>query len=139
MTLLTVGYGDIVPGSLLSQIIVMFIIIFTLFFIPKQTNELIRLMNMQSKYKRYEYVSTEVHHICVTGYVGFQALQSFCQELYHADHGGGPTNTVIIQNNDPTPEMELFLDDQKYKIFLTYLAGNPLNSIDLKRCDLASA
>ena len=88
ITLLTVGYGDINPTNTISKCIVMFIIVFTIFFIPKQTNELLRLMSLQSRYRRLQYKHTEVRHICVTGYVGLQALKNFCQELFHVDHGG---------------------------------------------------
>ena len=42
-----------------------------------------------------------------------------------------------MQQDDPKSEMELFM--QKYKVFLTYLAGNPLNARDLQRGDTHKA
>jgi len=45
VTLLTVGYGDITPQTEFGKFIVIFIVIFTIVLIPKQTNELLRLMS----------------------------------------------------------------------------------------------
>lgn len=40
---------------------------------------------------------------------------------------------MILLPNDPAPDMELFLNDPKYEGLLYYLAGNPINTIDLDR------
>ena len=69
--------------------------------------------------------------------MGLQALKNFCDELFHEDHGNQATNAVIMQQDDPKSEMELFM--QKYNVFLTYLAGNPLNARDLSRGDTHKA
>lgn len=83
VTLLTVGYGDIIPNTTWGKLLVIFLVILTIVLVPKQTNELLRLMNLQSRYRRTAYKSVEVRHIMVTGYVGLQALKSFCDELFH--------------------------------------------------------
>lgn len=70
VTLFTVGYGDLMPATNFGMFIVLFIIIFTIVLIPYETNELLRLMNLQSKYRRTSYKSVEVKHIVVTGSVG---------------------------------------------------------------------
>jgi hypothetical protein len=70
VTLFTVGYGDFQPETNFGRTIVLFIIIFTIILIPQQTNELLRLMNLQSRYRRTSYKSVEVKHILVTGSVG---------------------------------------------------------------------
>lgn len=70
VTLFTVGYGDIYPSSFLGEMIVIIIILLTIIIIPQQTNELLRLMNLQSRYRRTTYKSVDVRHIIVTGSVG---------------------------------------------------------------------
>ena len=75
VTLSTVGYGDITAKSEEGRLCVIVFIIIVIILIPKQTNELIRLMGMQSVYARkfYKY-NTEVPHIIVTGQVEVSAL-----------------------------------------------------------------
>lgn len=134
VTLATVGYGDVVPESELGRFVVILLIVLALVLIPKQTNELIRLMGMQSIYARAIYkANSEVPHIIVCGHVGVAALRDFCNELFHPDHGSQDKNAVILQTTDPLVEMEGFLHNPQYELFLTYLKGNPMLDKDLKR------
>jgi len=43
--------------------------------------------------------------VVVAGYINMQAIQNFCKEIFHPDHGDLQTNTVIIQAHDPPPEL----------------------------------
>lgn len=134
VTLATVGYGDVVPESETGRLCVIVFIIMTLVLIPKQTNELIRLMGMQSPYARKTYkTNSEIPHILVCGNVGVEALRSFCNELFHPDHECADQNAVILQQNVPSAEMEIFLRNPVYEIYLKYLQGNPMSERDLKR------
>jgi Ion channel len=69
VSLATVGYGDEIPSSEFGRVIVLFIILFTIVLIPAQTNELLRLIQIRSRYRRIEYKSVDVRHIVVTGSV----------------------------------------------------------------------
>jgi len=51
---------------------------------------------MWSVYKKIEYNSAELKHVVVTGHISIQAINNFCKEIFHADHGDLSTNTVII-------------------------------------------
>ena len=78
VTLSTVGYGEITPVTDAGQMFITGIIIFIIIMIPKQTNELLRLLAMQSVYLRAIYKKDpEVAHIVLTGEVKLPALKNF--------------------------------------------------------------
>ena len=90
VTLSTVGYGDIVPTSVVGKIFFIFFLIpghimsiclfvFAIILIPKQTGELINLMDMQKVYQRAVYKSTKkTDHLVLTGFINKQAFCVIC-------------------------------------------------------------
>mmetsp|Transcript_12374 Transcript_12374/g.19249 ORF Transcript_12374/g.19249 Transcript_12374/m.19249 type:complete len:188 (+) Transcript_12374:365-928(+) len=70
VTLITVGYGDINPSFELGQTITLAMIVMTIVIVPQQTTELLRLVGMQSEFRRAEFKGTEIKHVVVTGYIG---------------------------------------------------------------------
>ncbi|EGR28582.1 hypothetical protein IMG5_172560 [Ichthyophthirius multifiliis] len=134
VTTATVGYGDITPKSEEGRIIVIIMIVILIVLIPKQTNELINLMQMQSKYARFKYQSNpDTPHILVCGHIEVSALKFFCKELFHPDHGGQDKHAIILQHKPPSQEMEKYLHNPQYEVFLHYIQGNPMLERDLKR------
>lgn len=122
VTLATVGYGDEIPMTEFGRVIVLIIIFLTIVLIPAQTNELLRLMSIRSRFRRTEYKSLDIQHIVICGSVDLDALENFCQELYHPDHGADATNIVIMQDFDPDGDMDSFMN--KNFLSMTYLAGD---------------
>lgn len=140
VTFITVGYGDINPTTVYSKIWVIGLILITFTLIPTKLAEILTLMNSQSRYRRLYYKHSEIEHVVVTGNVSKEAIKDFCIELFHEDHSEGSqgTNAVIIQNKDPKPEVELFMDGYQKNMF--YIAGDPLKFEDMiKRCELHKA
>lgn len=58
----------------------------TLIYVPTQTSELLRLVSIKSKYRTAGYPGSESQHVVVTGHVGVNAIQNFCEELFHEEH-----------------------------------------------------
>ncbi|KAL4473536.1 hypothetical protein ABPG74_022400 [Tetrahymena malaccensis] len=140
VTLATVGYGDITLASDEGRACVIILIVISIVLIPKQTNELIVLMQMQSKYARNKYRSNpEIPHILVCGHVELSALKFFCKELFHPDHGGQDKHAIILQHNPPSQEIEQFLHNPQFELFLHYLQGNPMLDRDLRRTSVYSS
>lgn len=135
ITIATVGFGDYYPYTDFGKLFVMLLIIYTVVvFIPMQTNELLRLMGLKSFYARKIYKpNPEIPHIVITGYVVCKALKTFCEELFHQDHGSSDRHAVVIQPTDPNNEMEIFLRDPNYEFSVHYLNGNPIDTVDQQR------
>lgn len=72
-----------------------------------------------------------MEHVVITGFIGLQAIKNFCDELFHEDHDSNSTNAVLLQPNDPKPDLEIF--QQKKEKRMTYLSGDPLAGEDLMR------
>ena len=118
----------------------MALVVFNFYLIPKQTNELLKLMNMSSVYSREVYKSNiEIPHLVLCGAVSVDSLKNFCQELFHVYHGLQDRNAVIIQQSLPSQEMKIFLHSGLYEVSLKYLQGNPIFEKDLERADLKKA
>ena len=140
ITISTVGYGDIYPISEGGRALIMCLIVLAAFYIPKKTNEIISILEDTSIYSREIFKShPEIPHLILCGSVSVEALVSFCEELFHEDHGPNEKNVIILDKNKPTPEMRIFLHTGKYEMNLKYLEGNPMNEKDLERADITKA
>ncbi|MDR3549660.1 MAG: ion channel [Candidatus Pacebacteria bacterium] len=134
VTLSTVGYGDIVPQTTPGQFAVIVLIMMVIVLIPKQSSDLLMLIDLQSPYARAMYkANPEIPHLIVCGNASVLALKTFCSELLHPDHGSQDKNAVILNERVPNADMEAFLHDPQYEVYLTYLQGNPMIDRDLDR------
>jgi len=76
------------------------------------------------------YPISECKHVVVTGHVDIEAIKNFCEELFHEEHNVN-MNAVIIQDHDPLPEIDIFM--QKFEKLMHYLAGDPLDCDTMER------
>ena len=141
VTITTVGYGDILPLSMLGRIAAMMFIGFAIITIPKLTNDLVEKMALQSIYARTTYQSkgNASKHIVICGDLTSTSLSDFFEELFHEDHENYNLNVVLLLPDPPTVEMILLLRDPKYVFTVNYLEGSALLVEDLKRAKIETA
>ena len=82
VSLTTVGYGEIVPFTVLGRMMIIFMVVVILVVVPEQTNEIINLSNAQTIYERRNYISSpDVPHIIILGDIELYSLKNFCNIL----------------------------------------------------------
>ena len=140
VSLTTVGYGEIIPQTILGQWMVIFLVVVILVVIPDKTSELINLSNAQTIYERKKYSSTpDVPYVVVIGDIELGSFKNFCKEYFHKDHGVRYRHIVILVNKPPDKYTENFLNQKDNSKFIIYLQGDPMNNNDLLRADILNA
>ena len=140
VSITTVGYGEIIPETILSQWMIIFLAVVILLVIPDKTSELINLSNAQTVYERNKYISSpDVPYIVVIGNIELDPFKNFCKEYFHKDHGDGYRHIVILVNKPPNKSMEYFLGQKENNKFITYLQGDAMDNNDLLRADILNA
>ncbi|GBG31892.1 Calcium-activated potassium channel subunit alpha-1 [Hondaea fermentalgiana] len=139
-TITTVGYGDVVPETMLGRAVIMGMMCTTVILVPKQTNKLVALMAMTSVYARQSYNRKgQTSHIVVSGDVHGRAILDFFREFFHPDHGNTNQGAVIIGEGLPSPEIRSLLSDPRFAYMITYLDGTVMLDRDLSRAALEDA
>jgi hypothetical protein len=140
VSITTVGYGEIMPITFLGKMSIVALVVVILVLIPNQTNYLINLSNSQTIYEMNSYVaSNDIFHIVLCGNINLESLKSFCNEYFHLDHGTQHRHAVILCNEEPNKEMEIFIHSKEYNNSLFYLQGNPMYDEDLLRADILNS
>ena len=140
ITFSTVGYGDIYPITEGGRILIICLIVLAAYYIPLKTGEIVSILKGTSVYSREIYKSNaEIAHIILCGFISVEALISFCEELFHEDHGSTEKNVIILDKEMPSREMKLFIHAGKYEMNLKYLQGDPMSESDLDRADISKA
>jgi len=140
VSLTTVGYGEILPLSILGKFMIICLVFIILVVIPEQTNELINLSNSQTIYERKKYLSIPgISFVILLGDIELESLKSFSKEYFDKTQGNPFKHIVILRNKAPDRETELFLNKEENFKYIIYLQGDPMNDNDLLRCDILHA
>ena len=140
ITLFTLGYGEIYPISELGRVIIIFLIIYGVYLIQDIAKKMFNALTGTSTYSRIVYKGhEEIPYIVICGIISVEAIISFCEELFHPDHGQAQKDLVILNKSMPSNEMIMFLHASKYEMNVQYIQGNPLNEKDLEKAGITKA
>ena len=140
VSLTTVGYGEIIPDTVLGKFMIVLMVVIILVVVPEQTNEIISLSNAQTIYERRNYISSpDIPYVVILGDIDLESLKGFCKEYFHKDHGERYRHIVILRNKVPNENIVKFLNKKNNSKFIIYLQGDPMNKEDLLRADILNA
>ena len=97
ITLFTLGYGEIYPISELGRVIIIILILYGVYLIQDIIKTIFNALRGTSVYSRITYKPREeIPYIVMCGNISIGAITSFCEELFHPDHGQSQKNLVIL-------------------------------------------
>lgn len=154
VTFSTVGYGDILPTTVLARIVTISFIIGGIAAFTIGTNELLEVMRL-NRVGRGAYVSQKgISHVIVTGNPNFAMMKDFLIEFFHPDHealGIDSFKVIFLLKSrkdnpyDPSMEMESLVGwlsaqgSLRIKKQTIALQGSMLEHADLERVQAAQA
>eukprot|EP00753_Platysulcus_tardus_P004449 PLAT12539.55.p1 GENE.PLAT12539.55~~PLAT12539.55.p1 ORF type:complete len:1323 (-),score=660.58 PLAT12539.55:56-3820(-) len=134
VTMSTVGYGDIRPETLYGKMLVVVLMAGMIVLIPRQTNQLLSIIDMQTKYARKSYKpQSGVVQVLICGSVDTPSFSGFLRELLHEDHGFSQIHVVILSPAFPSKRMLAVISDTRFAPYITYLEGSAMLDKDLMR------
>ncbi|KAJ3323558.1 hypothetical protein HDV06_001582 [Boothiomyces sp. JEL0866] len=131
VTFSTIGFGDLTPSSTISRIVVMFLIILVIIYVPWQTGKIIEVFNSYNKYQRSQHTpDVEIPHVILGGTITYSSVIDFCREFFVADE---VATIVILHDEEPSLEFVRFMNHPFYRNRIVYLQGSLMSVQDLRR------
>lgn len=141
VTLMTVGYGDFVPYTLLGRMWIVFHIIFAAYLVSREISLLIDALKSMRRGGGSYVNSSGTEHVVVTGRVKWEFLQQFVKEFL-AETPNLDTKVIILTSN-PNWNDDDWLRFVGHNPFfdhhLIYLEGSALKMDDLTRAHVSAA
>lgn len=127
----TVGYGDVLPTTTTSRMIVIVMILTMVYVISDQLAKVSQLVGKYSMYDKRHYLAD---HIIVMGFYTNSSLSRFLSQFYHLDHGKSKARCIVIGSEYPNEEL-IKMFEGIYKGNVKYLQGDPLNRSSLDKAN----
>ncbi|GKT13108.1 Two pore domain potassium channel like protein, partial [Aduncisulcus paluster] len=109
VTVITIGYGDIVPLTTVGKVVVALFIFLTFAVIPFEVSRLSRVADKTKKYGKTS-PTTKAPMIVVVGRPSTtQGYGSFLSEFFHSSHGPRPEKVLFISPESPEEDVKNFV------------------------------
>ena len=146
VTITTVGYGDIVPNSTYTRLVISVMIIIAFVVVPIELNRLTELLQKQSRYlsTSFNYASETMTPIVVAGDVNGpgrgRVVQTFLDEFFRREYGAAlQYKVIIVGSEDPGVEIEALQLSPRFAGNVLYVRGSFSSERDLERAGLYRA
>lgn len=141
VTVSTVGYGDVVPHTTATKILVMALIVAIFTIVPHQVSKLNELSKVVQFYdKSYEPLKSKSSgHVIVSGHVTYDSMSAFLSEFFHESRGVINLHVVIVSNEVPSQAFKRLLSSVKYSHRTTYIRGSLISKSGQVRSKLQAA
>jgi len=143
VTISTVGYGDISPETTWGRVLLSFLIVSAIIFVPLQVNKLVDLFHLQSPYMRKRFKSHGREHVLLLGHAHITGMfRAFLTEFYHPDKmemQEAAEAVVIMVPTEPTAALTRLVLDPVFGGQVTLLRGSVQSNHDLRRAKAQNA
>lgn len=141
VTLMTVGYGDFVPYTLLGRMWIVFHIIFAAYLVSREISLLIDALKSMRRGGGSYVNSPGTDYVVVTGRIKWEFLQQFVKEFL-AESTNLDTKVIVLASSPTWTEddwIRFVSHDPFYDHHLIYLEGSALRIDDLSRASVSAA
>lgn len=133
--------SDIVPDSVVTRLVVLFIVVMGIIYIPSSFSELFDLMKQRPKYKTYFNPLKDQNHVIMAGKIQLGSTYEFLKEFISDEHETLSNRTVLVILNPAPPDHDLenLLNRPEYKDRVNYVIGSGNSLASLNRVHAGDA
>ncbi|KAJ3190217.1 hypothetical protein HDU85_000508 [Gaertneriomyces sp. JEL0708] len=131
---------QIIPDNPFSRLVIMYVMVVGAIHVPTNLAELLSLIRNKSKYDK-PYSGSNSSHVLIVGNFEIPSLRDFLWEFFCEDHGPKTmtAQVVLLNESEPSEELESLLSDPMYLTRVRYVKGSPLSFRCLHRAKAHTA